>query len=391
MVTIPPMILRPRHSKRIVSLLRQFPVVALVGPRQAGKTTLARSIFASHRGKKSYLDLERPQDLALLSDLSTASDHLQGFVVLDEVQHRPELFPLIRTLVDRARGPRFLVLGSASPALLRQSSESLAGRIAVHVLPGLAIDEVGQPQLNRLWVRGGFPRAYLGSPAASLRWREQFVDTFLTRDIPGFGLRLPAGTLRRFWMMLAHVHGNVLNMSELGRSMSVGDQAVRHYVDILAQTFMIRVLPPWFENISKRQVKSPKIYVRDSGLLHALLGIESHRLLASHPVLGASWEGFGLEQLISMLGLRDEECFFWGSHSGAELDLLVLRRGRRMGFEFKHTGAPRLTPSMRSALEDLKLDELTVVHAGERAFSLAPQVRALPLRHLGSESGFRKA
>ena len=371
--------------KQVQELSRQFPVVALVGPRQVGKTTLARELFVPQRGPKTYLDLERPADLALLEDLSTAEDHLRGFVVIDEVQRRPELFPLIRTLVDRPRGPRFLVLGSASPELLRQSSESLAGRIATYRLPGLTLAEVGADNFNRLWIRGGFPRAYLGSPAKSLIWREQFVQTFLERDLPVLGVEVVATTLRRFWMMLSHVHGQVLNLSELGRSMSVSDQTVRRYVDLLAQTFMIRVLAPWHENISKRQVKAPKIYFRDSGLLHSMLGAADLRQLSAHPAKGASWEGFGIDQIISALAARDEDCYFWRSHSGAELDLLVVRRGKRLGFELKHTAAPQLTPSMKSALLDLKLDRLFVVHTGERRFSLAPRVEAIPLTQIAAD------
>lgn len=376
------MLSRPAHVERIKALLRQFPIVAVVGPRQVGKTTLARQVFVGHRGKKTWLDLEQPRDLALLDDLSTAQEHLNGLVVIDEVQRRPELFPLVRTLVDATHGPRFLVLGSASPDLLRQSSETLAGRIAYYRLPGLSLSEVSASNLKRLWVRGGFPRAYLAGPGPSLIWREQFAQTFLERDLPALGIQVPASTLRRFWMMLAHVHGQVLNLSELGRSMSMGDHAIRHYVDILAQTFMVRVLPPWFENISKRQVKSPKVYFRDSGMLHSLLGISDARQLGSHPRMGASWEGFGVDQVITQLRIRDEDCHFWGSHSGAELDLLVTHRGLRLGFEFKHSAAPVLKPSMRSALDDLKLDALMVVHSGDRSWRLAPKVRAVALKQL---------
>ena len=362
--------------------MREFPVVAIVGPRQVGKTTLARQLFAERRGPKSFLDLEEPADLALLDDLSTAAEHLTGFVVIDEIQHRPELFPLLRVLVDRPRGARFLVLGSAGASLLRQSSESLAGRIAYHRLPGLSLSEVGKERLNDLWVRGGFPRAFLASGGGSVRWRRQFIQTFLERDLPALGVGVSAPALRRLWMMIAHVHGNVLNLSELGRSMAVTDHTVRHSIDILASTFMLRVLQPWFENITKRQVRSPKIYVRDSGLLHSLLGIENFRQLGGHPKKGASWEGFCVEQVVTRLGVRDEDCYFWGSHSGAELDLLVVHGGHRHGFEMKHTAAPRLTPSMESALADLKLDALTVIHAGDRewTWSRRPLVRALPLK-----------
>ena len=379
------MLERPRHLRALRALMREFPVVAIVGARQVGKTTLARRIFDAQRSTtKTFLDLEQPADAVLLEDLSTAGQYLRGLVVIDEVQHRPGLFSLLRTLVDRPRGPRFLVLGSASASLLRQSSESLAGRIAYYPLPGLSLGEVGPERANNLWVRGGFPRSFLAAPRASMRWRREFVRTFLERDVPGLGLRIAAPALRRMWMMLAHVHGNVLNHSELGRSMGVTDHTVRHYVDVLAATFMVRVLPPWFENVSKRQVKSPKVYVRDSGLLHALLDIQDFRQLGGHPKRGASFEGFCIEQLIAQLGARDEDCHFWRTHTGAELDLLVVRGGRRHGFEIKHTAAPRVTPSMQSALSDLRLDSLTVVHAGERAWTWRkrPLVRAMPARDI---------
>jgi predicted AAA+ superfamily ATPase len=378
------MIERQGHLAALRSLMRQFPVVAILGARQVGKTTLARQLFEAARGTKTFLDLEQPQDLALLDDLGTAGEHLRGFVVVDEVQRRPELFPLLRVLVDRSRGPRFLVLGSAGAELLRQSSESLAGRIAHYTLPGLSLEEVGPERSTELWVRGGFPRSFLAASSASVRWRREFVTTFIERDIPAFGVRIPPPALRRLWMMLAHVHGNVLNVSELGRSMAVTDHTVRHYVDVLASTFMVRVLPPWFENVAKRQVKSPKAYVRDSGLLHALLGIEDFRQLGGHPKMGASFEGFCVEQVVARLGARDEDCYFWRAHSGAELDLLVVRGGRKHGFEVKHTATPRVTPSMRSALEDLKLDSLTIVHAGDRewTWSKRPLVRALPVRRI---------
>lgn len=376
---------RRGHKDRIRALRRQFPVVAIVGPRQVGKTTLARQVFAEHRGRKSWLDLEQPRDLALLDDLSTAEEHLNGFVVIDEVQRRPELFPLLRVLSDSPRGPRFLVLGSASPELLRQTSETLAGRIAYYRLPGLSLAEVGAPNLTRLWVRGGFPRAYLSGPSRSATWREQFVQTFLERDLPSMGIQVSAPTLRRFWMMLSHVHGQVLNLSELGRSMSVSDHAIRHYVDVLAGTFMLRILPPWFENISKRQVKSPKIYFRDSGLLHSLLGVGNFRALATHPRMGASWEGFCIDQVITRLRARDEDCHFWRSHSGAELDLLIIHRGKRLGFEFKHSAAPTTTPSMAGSLQDLKLDSLSVVHLGQRSWNLAPKIRAIALCDLNTQ------
>jgi predicted AAA+ superfamily ATPase len=311
---------------------------------------------------------------------------LRGLVVLDEVQRRPDIFPTLRVLADRSRGARFLVLGSAPPELLRQT-ETLAGRIAFHELDGLSLGEVGSRRVSDLWLRGGFPRAFTAKTlASSMRWRHDLISTYLERDLPQLGIRIPGTTLRRFWSMLAHVHGQILNWSELGRSMAVSDATIRHYVDLLAGTFMVRVLSPWHENLSKRQVKAPKIYLRDSGILHALLDIETMHALEHHPKIGASWEGFCIESLIARLGVRPEQCYFWATHSGAELDLLVVAKGRRRGFEFKRTVSPRVTPSMQIALHDLKLDSLDVIHAGQDTFALAPTIRAVSLARLGDIS-----
>jgi predicted AAA+ superfamily ATPase len=378
------MIERPRHVAWVRRLLSEQPVVALLGARQVGKTTLARQVARSYGASVAFYDLESSRDLAKLADPLLALEPLRGLVVLDEVQRRPDIFPTLRVLADRARGARFLVLGSASPELLRQTSETLAGRIAFHHLDGLSLREVGSRRASDLWLRGGFPRSFVAKTlGTSLRWRHDLVSTYLERDLPQLGIRVPSTTLLRFWTMLAHVHGQILNWSELGRSMAVSDATIRHYVDLLASTFMVRVLPPWHENLSKRQVKAPKIYNRDSGILHALLDIETMHALEQHPKIGASWEGFCVESLIAQLGARPEQCYFWATHAGAELDLLVVAKGRRRGFEIKRTVSPRVTPSMQVALHDLKLDSLDVIHAGQDTFPLAHKIRAVSLSRLG--------
>lgn len=381
------MITRERHVRALGRLLRQHPVVALLGARQVGKTTLAVQFGRLYRGPVSRFDLEDPADLARLADPMLALAAHRGLVILDEVQRRPELFPVLRVLADRRPVRcRFLVLGSASPALLRQGSESLAGRIAFHELPGLGMREVAPQQVSRLWVRGGFPRSFLArSETASYAWRLDFVRTFVERDLPQLGVNIGAGTARRFWTMLAHHHGQLWNASEIGRSFGVADTTVRGYLDKLTDALVLRQLQPWHENIGKRQVKAPKVYVQDSGLLHALLGIPAARDLDGHPKVGASWEGFVIDQILQQLDLRPSECYFWRTHTGAELDLLVVRGRHRLGFEIKRTTAPALTPSMRSALHDLKLDGLTVVHAGAESFALSSQVRALSSGHLCTE------
>lgn len=363
--------------------LRRSPVVALVGPRQVGKTTLARAVAKlAPRGRgATWFDLEDPTDLARLTDAKLALEDTTDLVVIDEVQRRPDLFPLLRVLVDApgfARR-RFLLLGSASGDLLRQTSETLAGRITYLELAPFSVAEVDAPA--RLWLRGGMPRAYLArSDAQAFAWLADYVKTFLERDVPSFGLRIAPAALRRFWMMLAHVHGQTLNLSELGRSLDVTDKTVRHYVDVLTQSFMVRELQPWHANISKRQVKAPKVYLRDSGLLHSLLSLRSGRELAVHPKVGASWEGFALENVLRTLRTPESECFFWATQAAAELDLLVFPRGRPVGFEFKRTDAPSITKSMKIAAEDLALDHLFVVHPGAQSFPLAAGVTALALR-----------
>lgn len=375
---------RVSDRTRVLWLLRHFPVVALLGPRQVGKTTLARAIGLESNKTAHWFDLEKGEDVARLADPMLALAPLRGLVVLDEIQRRPELFPTLRVLSDRPRRPaRFLVLGSASRDLLQQSSESLAGRVAYHTLAPFSLGDVGAERWAQLWRRGGFPRAFLPrSEEVSRTWRRELIRTFLERDIPQLGLRVPATTLERFWAMLAHYHGQTWNGSELGRAFGVSDTTVRSYLDILTSTFMVRTLPPWFENLSKRQVKAPKVYVADSGILHTLLGIGDAAALERHPKVGASWEGFALGQVIGHLGARRDEIHFWATHQGAELDLLVSRDGRRLGFEFKRTSSPKVTVSMRTALSDLSLDSLDVIHAGEQTFALAPKIRAVAFRRL---------
>jgi len=372
------MIDRPALLHKVQTALKRSPAVLLVGPRQCGKTTLAGMIRDNAR-KCTYFDLENPGDLSALDEPLTSLEPLRGLVILDEVQRRPDLFPVMRVLADRKPiRTRFLILGSASPHLLRQTSETLAGRLEIMEMSGFDLAEVGIEHVQRLWLRGSFPRSYLARNLESSRsWRDNLIRTFLERDIPEMGLKLPSTTLRRFWTMVAHYHGQTWNASEIGRSLGVSDVTTRRYLDVLSSAFMIRQLPPWHENIGKRQVKAPKVYVRDSGLLHALFGLDSYREILGHPKCGASWEGFALEEVISTLHSRD--IYFWAVHTQAELDLLVFKRGKRWGFEFKFTDTPRLTRSLRTAMKDLNLDASWLVYPGTRQFTLAPAVEALPL------------
>jgi len=383
------MIPRGRHESTVLRLLGSFPVVAILGARQVGKTTLAQRIMEFHQGPVERFDLEDSADLARLDDARLALAGLRGLVVLDEIQRRPDLFPILRVLADRRPRPAsFLVLGSAAPELLRQSSETLAGRIAFHTLGGFHLDEVGAERLDRLWLRGGFPPSFLAREnGLSLMWRRQFLRTFIERDLPQLGVRVPAATLTRFWSMLAHYHGQIWNPSEFARSFAVTDKSVRHYLDILSAALVVQVLPPWHANLAKRQVKAPKVYIRDSGLLHSLLGIEDSRDLDRHPKVGASWEGFMLQQVLERLGAAPEECFFWAAHSGAEIDCLWMRGRRRWGFEFKRTSAPTLTRSERTALDVLDLQKLYVVHAGRDTFSLDRKVIAIAASRLLEDLG----
>lgn len=371
------MIQRKTLDRRVRLALRRSRVVALIGPRQAGKTTLARQLVPVR--SRNYFDLEDSDQLARLDEPKTALAPLKGLVVIDEIQRKPELFPLLRVLSDRKPIPaKFLILGSAGPSLLKQSSESLAGRIETVSMGGFSLGEVGARHIERHWLRGGFPPAFLaGSEADSIAWRRQFTQTFLERDIPQMGFRIPAQALKRFWSLLAHYHGQLWNASDPAMTLGVSPPAVRHYLDILAGMLMIRALMPWHENLGKRQIKSPKVYFRDTGILHLLLGVKTFRDLESHPKKGASWEGYILEELLKRK--PDAEPYFWRTHNGAELDLLLLEGGRRMGFEIKYSDAPRLTPSMRIAMKELKLHRLTVIYPGERSYPLADRIHVVAM------------
>ena len=357
--------------------LKTNPAVALLGPRQCGKTTLARCLAANT--DRSYFDLERPADLARLAEPMTALEPLRGLVVIDEVQRRPDLFPVLRVLLDRKPvRARLLILGSASPALLQQSSETLAGRIATVEMGGFTLPELTPDAGAKLWLRGGFPRSFLArSEQASYAWREDFVRTFLERDLAQLGVRVPSGTMRRFWTMTAHYSGGIWNGSEIGRSLGEAHTTVRRHLDALAGALVVRVLEPWFENVGKRLVKSPKVYVRDTGVLHTLLGIGSRHELERHPKVGGSWEGFVIEQLLAQI--PQTQAYYWRTHAGAELDLLLFIKGQRVGVEIKRADAPTITPSMLAALKDLKLQRLLVVYPGAARYALNAQVDVLSL------------
>jgi hypothetical protein len=375
---------RRRELETLGRLAARHPVVGIIGARQVGKTTLARLFAAKAKKPITYFDLESPEDLARLGDPMLALKDLKGLIVIDEVQRLPNLFQVLRVLADRPRvTTRFIVLGSASPDLLRQSSETLAGRIVYHELGGFSVEEIGIDNYKRLWLRGGFPRSYLArTHTESDEWRRSFVRTFLERDLPQLGISIHSTILHRFWTMLAHYHGQIWNASEFGRAFGVADTTVRHYLDTLTSALAVRQLQPWHENISKRQVRAPKIYLADSGLMHTLLNLKHFADVEGHPKVGASWEGFVLEQVIRRLRARPDECFFWATHAGAELDLLIVRGRQRWGFEVKRSTVPHLTPSMRSAFSDLNLRRLEVIHAGEHTFALGKNVRAIAFSRL---------
>ncbi len=373
---------RPTPAGRIREALAVHPCAALTGPRQCGKTTLARQIAAEAPGS-TYFDLEAAIDRQRLAAPELALGRLDGLVVIDEVQRMPALFETLRVLVDRPDNDvRFLLLGSASPQLVRGVSESLAGRIGLVDLGGFDLGETGSDEWRTLWVRGGFPRAFLArNTKASSLWRRNFVRTFLERDIPQLGITIPAESLRRFWTMIAHYHGQTWNAAEFARSLGSSEGTARRYLDILAGAFMVRVLPPWFENLKKRQVKAPKVYVRDTGLLHTLLGIPTEDQLLGHPKVGASFEGFVVEQLLG--ALESHDAYYWATHAGAELDLLVLHGGKRYGFECRFADAPGTTRSMRVALEDLGLEHLWVVYPGDEGYVLDDRISVLPVAQIG--------
>ena len=369
---------RPALAARVREAFEVHPVVALTGPRQCGKTTLAHAI-AAQEPRITYFDLEAAVDRRRLEAPEQALGRLVGLVVIDEAQRAPALFETLRVLADRpAGGARFLLLGSASPTLISGVSESLAGRVGIVDMAGFDLREVGPAAWRKLWLRGGFPRSHLApSLKASASWRGSFVRTFLERDIPQLGITAPAETLRRFWTMLAHYHGRVWNAAEFARALGAGESAARRYLDILTGALMVRALPPWFENLKKRQVKAPKIYVRDTGLLHTLLGLTDEDQLAGHPKVGASFEGFAVEQALA--AFETSNACFWATHAGAELDLLLMRGGKRYGFEFKHADAPGTTRSMRAAIADLGLDRLWIVYPGDEAYPLDDRISAVPV------------
>ena len=374
------MIERTKLLSRIEDRFQSNPVVLLQGSRQCGKTTLARQFAAQHSA--AYFDLESPSDASRLAQPMTALEPLKGWVVIDEAQLRPELFPILRVLADRQPLPaKFLVLGSASFDLVRGISESLAGRVALVPMAGFDLSEVGEEAMRTLWWRGGFPRSFLATTdAESRQWRGDFIQTFLERDLRRFGVQVAATTLQRFWTMVAHYHGQIWNASEIGRSLGEAHTTVKRHLDVLCGAFVMRQLPPWFENLGKRQVKSPKVYLRDSGLLHSLLGIPSFAALEAHPKLGASWEGFALEEVLRVTG--DREAYFWNTQGGAELDLLVFINGKRIGFEFKYADAPEVTKSLQVAKEDLELSRVLVVHPGLTSYPLNDWAEAASLRSL---------
>ncbi|MCH9626694.1 MAG: hypothetical protein S4CHLAM2_03220 [Chlamydiales bacterium] len=378
---------RQAWLKRVDSAFKVHPVVALLGPRQCGKTTLSQQYTRQHSiPPQNHFDLENPNDLARLRDPVLTLSKLSGLIIIDEIQRIPDLFPALRVLVDRRElKQRYLILGSASRDLIRQSSETLAGRIGYLELTPFSLQEA--PAQTKLWLRGGYPRSYLAdNESISADWRKAFIRTYLERDIPSLGIDIPSENLRRFWMMLAHYHGSIFNASELGRSLGFTHKTIQRYADILAGTFMIRQLRPWFENLGKRQVKSSKIYLRDSGVLHTLAGINNQEELLVHPKLGSSWEGFALEEVIRFHQAESEECYFWATHQQAELDLLICKNGKRSGFEFKYSGSPKLTRSMQIALHDLKLDSLTVIYPGKVDYPLSEAIDVIGLESYLFES-----
>ena len=374
------MIPRPEPIRQIKDSFRVHPITALLGPRQCGKTTLARLI--AEQEPSTVFDLENPVDIQRLSAPMQALKDLSGLVIIDEIQRKPELFELLRVLVDRSgQNARFLLLGSASPHLVKGVSESLAGRIGFVDLAGFQLWEVGVQHRDRLWIRGGLPKAFLAdSESDSIQWRESFIRTFLERDIPQLGITIAAETLRRFWTMVAHYHGQVWNAAEFARALGTAENTARRYLDILTGAYMVRVLPPWFENLKKRQVKAPKIYIRDSGLFHSLLQVSALADLRGHPKIGASWEGFALEHVIGVFRTRD--AYFWATHAGAELDLLVTIAGKRHGFEFKYTDAPGRKRSMHIAIEDLGLEHLWVIYPGDQKYALDSKITVIPLENI---------
>ena len=381
------MIPRKVELEEIRRMFRVFRLVGILGARQVGKTTLAGQFANTYKGEVHRFDLEDPRDLARLDDPMTALEHLRGLVILDEIQRRPDLFPVLRVLADQPRVRRhFLVLGSVAPEFLRQSSETLAGRIGYFEIAGLGLEHLGIGKHDQLWLRGGMPQSFLAaSNAASLEWREGYLRAFVERELVQYDVRIPARTLDQLLHMIAHFHGQILTMSELGTAFGVSDKTVQRYVDLFASTFLVRFLRPWHENLKKRQVKRPKVYIADSGLLHALLDIRDGRGRDRHPKVGFSWEGFAMDAVIRRLRANPQNCYFWATHTGAELDLLIVHRNKRFGFEFKRNSAPTLTKSMRTAVHDLGLYYLKVIHPGKTSWPMDRRVRAVCLADTDKE------
>ncbi|MFH1956967.1 MAG: ATP-binding protein [bacterium] len=369
---------RPADNSSIKKYISIFPVTAILGPRQSGKTFIAKQLAYNH-----YFDLENPRDMTVLDNPQLALEDLEGLIIIDEIQRKPDLFNLIRYLVDSNPKQKYLILGSASGDLMKQSSESLAGRIGYYYLGGFRISDIGSSNIKKIWLRGGFPRAYLArSDGESFLWITNYISTFLERDIPQLGISIPANTLRRFWIMLSHYHGQVINYSEIGRSFGISDFTVKKYIDILEHTMMLRVLQPWHINISKRLVKRPKIYIRDSGIFHSLNSIETHKQILTYNKLGASWEGFSLECVIRAIGKRNEDFYFWNTHAGAEIDLFWQDNGRNWGVEFKYSDSPKLTRSMHTSINDLSLSHLWIVYPGKQLYKLRKNITVIPLAQI---------
>lgn len=371
---------RISYIHEIDKLFITHKIVALLGPRQVGKTTLAK-LYAKNKKEVHFFDLEDYIDLARLDNPKIALESLQGLIVIDEVQFKPDLFPVLRVIVDSSTDKKFLILGSASKDLINKSAETLAGRIAYIEVTPFGVTEAANIRIEDLWQKGGFPLSvFAETDEASFLWRKNYISTFLERDIPSLGIKIPALNLRRFWMMVSHYHANIFNASELARSLSINEKTSKNYLDILYSTFMIRQLQPWYENISKRQVKSPKVYFKDSGILHNLLNINNYNELLAHPKLGASWEGFALEEIIRFHKLPAEEVFFWSSHGEAEVDLLTFQKGQRIAYEFKYCDVPKMTKSISIALEDLKLDKVFLIYPGKKSFNINPKVTVFSLQ-----------
>jgi predicted AAA+ superfamily ATPase len=364
-------------------LLRNNPIVAILGPRQCGKTTLSRQFFSQWSKNVTVFDLENPRDTQRLREPLLALENIEGLIIIDEIQRSPDLFPVLRVLADRHKKTKYLILGSASRDLIRQSSESLAGRISYAEIGGFSLQLLGASKAEKLWIRGTFPKSFLASSeAASYQWRHDFIVTFLERDIPQLGINIPAKSLDRFWKMLAHYHGQIFNASEIGKSLSISDHTAQRYLDLLSGTFMVRQLRPWYYNTKKRIIKRPKVYFRDSGILHALFTLEGKKDVLLHPKLGASWEGFALEEAIKTVRLKEDEAFFWGVHAAAEIDLVFQKKGGLYGVEVKYGQAPTLTQSMRSALKELSLKHLWIIYPGKESYFLDRNVTVIPLSDL---------